>query len=83
MRRILELVFHCSVSADSDTLVISTKGICPGELPHELMKSMRASNLIWDLASDALGKADIPLPGGCPIGVRPMDIHIKGMKARR
>ena len=80
MRRILEL-FHCSVSTDSDTLVISTKGICPGELPDELMKSMRASNLIWGPCLGRFGKADIPLPGGCPIGVRPMDIHIKGMKA--
>lgn len=80
MRRILEL-FHCSVSMDGNTLVISTDGICPGVLPDDLMKSMRASNLIWGSSLGRFRKADLPLPGGCPIGIRPMDIHIKGMKA--
>ncbi|MEE0776639.1 MAG: UDP-N-acetylglucosamine 1-carboxyvinyltransferase [Bacillota bacterium] len=80
MRRILEL-FQCSVSMEDDTLVISTEGLAQNALPDELMKSMRASNLIWGPSLGRFGKADIPLPGGCPIGIRPMDIHIKGMKA--
>ncbi|MBV1910696.1 MAG: UDP-N-acetylglucosamine 1-carboxyvinyltransferase [Kangiellaceae bacterium] len=49
--------------------------------PYELVKTMRASILVLGPLLARLGKADVSLPGGCAIGSRPVDLHIKGMKA--
>ncbi|KPJ67084.1 MAG: UDP-N-acetylglucosamine 1-carboxyvinyltransferase [Coxiella sp. DG_40] len=49
--------------------------------PYELVKTMRASILVLGPLLTRYGKADVSLPGGCAIGARPVDIHIKGMRA--
>jgi len=46
--------------------------------PYHLSKQLRASNLMMGPLLTRFGKAEIPLPGGCNIGVRPMDLHFKG-----
>lgn len=79
MCRILRL-FRCKVDKVEDTIVIDTTGIENDEVPECLMKKMRASNLVWGPLIGRFGKATIPLPGGCMIGSRPMDYHIKGMR---
>ncbi|MDO4542067.1 MAG: UDP-N-acetylglucosamine 1-carboxyvinyltransferase, partial [Bacillota bacterium] len=70
----------CQVQTAEDAVSIDTKALEKKEIPEELMKTMRASNLIWGPFLSRFGRADIPMPGGCPIGSRPMDIHIQGLR---
>ncbi|MBB71552.1 MAG: UDP-N-acetylglucosamine 1-carboxyvinyltransferase [Legionellales bacterium] len=51
------------------------------EAPYELVKTMRASILVLGPLLARFGKADVSFPGGCAIGSRPVDLHIKGMEA--
>ena len=49
--------------------------------PYQLVKTMRASILVLGPLLSRLGKAKISLPGGCAIGARPIDFHLKGLSA--
>src|SRR5690625_2966927 len=51
------------------------------EAPYELVKTMRASILVLDPLLARFGEAKVSLPGGCAIGQRPVDQHIKGLRA--
>lgn len=51
------------------------------ETPYELAKKLRASNLLLGSLLGRKGEARICLPGGCDIGTRPMDLHLKGLSA--
>jgi len=60
--------------------------ICPGNMynstaPYDLVNKMRASFLIMGPLLAKIGIAKIPLPGGCAIGTRPVDLHLKGFSA--
>lgn len=48
--------------------------------PYDLVKTMRASILALGPLTAYLGKAEVSLPGGCAIGARPVDLHIKGLE---
>ncbi|QHI71827.1 UDP-N-acetylglucosamine 1-carboxyvinyltransferase [Aminipila terrae] len=62
-------------------LEIETKDIMTCEAPYELVKKMRASILVMGPLLARTGKARIALPGGCAIGARPIDLHLKGFQA--
>ena len=49
--------------------------------PYELVKTMRASILVLGPMLSRFGQADVSLPGGCAIGTRPVDLHLKALKA--
>src|SRR5512139_2872986 len=49
--------------------------------PYELVKTMRASILVLGPLVARFGEARVSLPGGCAIGMRPVDIHIAGLQA--
>ncbi|MBY0577815.1 MAG: UDP-N-acetylglucosamine 1-carboxyvinyltransferase [Burkholderiales bacterium] len=49
--------------------------------PYELVKTMRASILVLGPLLARMGEASVSLPGGCAIGLRPVDLHIKGLQA--
>ena len=51
------------------------------EAPYEMVKTMRASILVLGPLLARFGKARVSLPGGCAIGSRPVDLHIKGLQA--
>ena len=51
------------------------------EAPYELVKTMRASILVLGPILARYGEARVSLPGGCAIGSRPVDLHIKGLQA--
>lgn len=68
-------------SFEGDTLVIDTSGVNNPEAPYELVSTMRASCLVLGPLLARLGQARVSLPGGCAIGARPMDLHIKGLQA--
>ncbi len=60
---------------------IDTSTIKTFEAPYDLVKTMRASILVLGPLLTRFGEADVSLPGGCAIGSRPVDLHIKGMQA--
>lgn len=59
---------------------INTLKINKFEAPYELVKTMRASILVLGPLVARFGKAKVSLPGGCAIGARPVDLHIKGLE---
>ncbi|WDV46090.1 UDP-N-acetylglucosamine 1-carboxyvinyltransferase [Clostridiaceae bacterium M8S5] len=64
-----------------DSLEITSNSLEKCEAPYELMRKMRASFLILGPLLARKGKARVSLPGGCAIGSRPIDLHLKGLKA--
>jgi UDP-N-acetylglucosamine 1-carboxyvinyltransferase len=60
---------------------IDTSTIHSFEAPYDLVKTMRASILVLGPLLARFGQADVSLPGGCAIGSRPVDLHIKGLQA--
>jgi UDP-N-acetylglucosamine 1-carboxyvinyltransferase len=73
----------CDVSVDKvahEVKVPSTK-LARAEAPYELVKQMRASVLVLGPLLARHGKAKVSLPGGCAIGARPIDQHLKGLEA--
>jgi len=63
------------------TVQIDTSTIHSFEAPYDLVKTMRASILVLGPLLARFGQADVSLPGGCAIGSRPVDLHIKGLQA--
>lgn len=79
MKRLLKnLGAKCS---GSDELYIDTENIRSFKAPYELVKTMRASFLVLGPLLARFGRAKVSLPGGCAIGLRPVDIHIKALEA--
>ncbi len=60
---------------------LSARGISSPVAPYELVKTMRASVLVLGPLVARMGEARVSLPGGCAIGSRPVDQHIKGLQA--
>jgi UDP-N-acetylglucosamine 1-carboxyvinyltransferase len=65
----------------NNTYRIQAAGALAEEAPYELVTSMRASFFIMGPLLARLKRAKVPLPGGCAIGVRPVNIHLKGFEA--
>jgi len=66
------------VKWEGSTLVISAHDLLAAEVPENLMRKMRASNLVMGALLGRCGHFKAFTPGGCAIGSRPMDIHLKG-----
>ena len=66
---------------DKSTVEIDTTRIIPGTSPYELVRKMRASYYILGAELGRFGRARAAYPGGCDLGVRPIDQHIKGFEA--
>ncbi|WP_326907765.1 UDP-N-acetylglucosamine 1-carboxyvinyltransferase [Sedimentibacter sp. MB31-C6] len=66
---------------ESNTLKITVKNITTCEAPYELISKMRASFLVMGPLLARCGNSKIYMPGGCAIGTRPIDLHLKGFKA--
>jgi len=62
-------------------LILNAANITSFEATYDIVKTMRASILVLGPLLARLGKATVSLPGGCAIGARPVDQHIKGLKA--
>ncbi len=62
-------------------LTLSAADVTSREAPYELVKTMRASILVLGPLLARFGEARVSLPGGCAIGTRPVDQHIKGLQA--
>ena len=68
------------VEFENDTLTIDAKNITKNEAPYELVGKMRASFLVLGPLIARFKRATVSMPGGCPIGTRPIDLHLKGFK---
>ena len=82
----LKLIRNMGVTADRSkdapgTVTINAGALTSPEAPYELVKTMRASVLALGPLLARFGEATVSLPGGCAIGSRPVDQHIKGMQA--
>ena len=75
----LGLSVECS--PEKNVLDIDSTEITSYEAPYELVRTMRASFLVMGPLLARIGKARISMPGGCAIGARPIDIHLKGVEA--
>ncbi len=63
------------------TVQIDATHLSGWEVKEDLTRKMRASNLVLGSLLGRLGKAWVSMPGGCNIGIRPMDLHLKGLLA--
>ncbi len=64
----------------NSTVQISAEKITNSEAPYDLVKTMRASILVLGPLVARMGKARVSLPGGCAIGARPVNLHIKALQ---
>jgi UDP-N-acetylglucosamine 1-carboxyvinyltransferase len=69
------------VSKKGDTVSLDASDVASFEATYEMVKTMRASILVLGPLLARFGSARVSLPGGCAIGSRPVDLHIKGLQA--
>lgn len=69
------------VERAGDTVTLDASGLNNPVAPYEMVKTMRASILVLGPLVARCGEARVSLPGGCAIGARPVDQHIKGLQA--
>ena len=67
--------------ADENKLILDSSKIKNFVAPYDLVKTMRASILVLGPLIARFGEASVSLPGGCAIGVRPVNLHLDGLKA--
>lgn len=69
------------VLKDKNTVYIDTKGITEPKVPEELARTMRASTYFLGTLLGRFHEAYVPMPGGCNLGDRPIDLHLKAFNA--
>ena len=82
----LKLIRNMGVQADRSatepgTMVVNAGPLSSPEAPYDLVKTMRASVMVLGPLLARFGEATVSLPGGCAIGSRPVDQHIKGLQS--
>lgn len=78
----LDILKHlgCDVSFSDGTVVVDSTEITQTSVPDELMRSMRSSVIFAGALIGRTGSAQISYPGGCNLGYRPIDLHLKAFK---
>lgn len=71
----------CKIKREADTVTIDASYISDSKIDESVMRSMRSSILFLGSLISRTGCASIYLPGGCEIGNRPVDLHIKALKS--
>ena len=74
-------VLGVAIENIDSSVTLNAESITQYDAPYDLVKTMRASILVLGPLLTRFGKARVSLPGGCSIGSRPVDIHIKGLEA--
>jgi len=77
------LLRHLGLDAEVDAPVVRITGrpVVEPDAPYDLVRKMRASVLVLGPLVARYGRARVSLPGGCAIGARPIDLHLKGLEA--
>lgn len=70
----------CNVERHGSTVIIDPDGFCTCEICDDLMREMRSSIIFLGAIITRCGEACVSMPGGCPIGLRPIDLHLKALK---
>ena len=70
----------CKVIRDGHTVEVDSSVITVSEIPDDLMREMRSSIVFLGAVLARTGKAEISSPGGCEIGLRPIDLHLSSMR---
>ncbi|HBE02198.1 MAG: UDP-N-acetylglucosamine 1-carboxyvinyltransferase [Spirochaetes bacterium GWF1_41_5] len=81
MISLLSLIGKKVIIEKSGRIIIRSSGKLLSEAPYEIVKQMRASIVVLGPLLAKTRKASVSLPGGCAIGPRPVDLHIKGLEA--
>lgn len=66
---------------EKDSVILNACSVTSTEAPYDLVKTMRASVLVLGPLLARFGKATVSLPGGCAIGTRSVNLHLKGLRA--
>lgn len=69
------------VSFENDVVTVNATGDILSDTPFEYVRKMRASIVVMGPLLARTGSARVALPGGCAIGSRPVDLHLKGFEA--
>ena len=80
----LALLGHMGVRVtldDQNHVTLCGESIPHKDAPYEMVKTMRAAILVLGPTLARFGEARVSMPGGCAIGSRPVDLHIKGLQA--
>ena len=82
IRTLGKLLAHMGarVERDGSTVYVEADRVANPEAPYEMVKTMRASVLVLGPLVARFGRARVSLPGGCAIGARPIDQHLKGLQ---
>jgi UDP-N-acetylglucosamine 1-carboxyvinyltransferase len=80
MRKLLQQM-GVSVESNGEEMSLDGANVTKLEAPYDMVKTMRASVLVLGPLVARFGEAKVSLPGGCAIGSRPVDLHIKGLQA--
>ena len=84
VKTMVSLLQELGAQVDSfyeNRIILDTTGVNNSEAPYDLVSTMRASCLVLGPLLARLGQAKVSLPGGCAIGARPIDLHLKGFTA--
>lgn len=71
----------CIIEKQEDTLIIDSSHVVNGEIDKDLAKELRSSIFLLGPILARLKKAKVAYPGGCEIGLRPIDLHLSGLRA--
>lgn len=71
----------CRVKREGSTLTVDSRSIVNYSIPEELMREMRSSIVFLGSILGRTGRAQLSSPGGCDIGLRPIDLHLDALKA--
>lgn len=71
----------CNCKREEDTAVINTDGLTGFDVPDNLMREMRSSIVFLGAILGRCGKCKLSFPGGCELGPRPIDLHIKALRS--
>lgn len=72
-------VFGCKVTWEDDALIVDSTRLRQGDADEEMVRSIRTSFYLLGPILARTGKVTLPAPGGCKIGARPVDFHLKGL----
>lgn len=70
----------CRVDFTDDVLTVDSSAMSSWEIPEELMREMRSSIIFLGALAAKMGRARLSTPGGCELGNRPIDLHIKALR---
>ncbi len=78
----IEILRHlgCQVDWDGETVTVDSGPMCRSDVPSQLMREMRSSVIFLGAILARTGEAHLSMPGGCELGPRPIDLHLRALR---